>query len=74
MDIENYYWNCPNCSFRVDALQQIADSCFEDNGEASFRVDEDGGVVFHTISCHSCGADWIFNISPMILDDSDEVK
>lgn len=69
MDIENYYWICPNCGSKVDALKQLVDACFDDDGEASFNVDKDGSIIFHTVFCPECEAKWMIHSSGMILDE-----
>ena len=63
MNIEEYYWICPNCGQKVKALQQLVDSTFEEEGEASFSVGKNGGLYFHTIICTKCNAEWIVSIT-----------
>lgn len=69
MDVTKYYWECPNCHAKVNALESLVNSCFdEENGEAWFMVEKDCGLWFHTISCSKCKAEWVLSISGMILE------
>lgn len=66
MNIEKYFWECPQCHEKVDALKQLVNSCFDEDGEAEFAVEEGCGLWFHTIFCPKCRAEWIMCISGMI--------
>ena len=68
MNIENYFWKCPNCYEKVDALKQLA-SLFDETGEADFAVEKDCGLWFHTIVCPKCEAEWVLSISGMERDE-----
>ncbi len=65
MNIDKYFWECPKCHEKVDVLKQLVNSCFDENGEAEFAVEEDCGLWFHTIFCPKCGARWVMSISGM---------
>lgn len=65
MNIDKYFWECPKCHEKVDALKQLVNSCFDENGEAEFAVEEDCGLWFHTIFCPKCRARWVMSISGM---------
>lgn len=65
MSIEKYFWECPNCGKKVDALKQLVDYCFDKEGEAEFMVEEGFGLWFHTIFCPGCKAKWIMSIGGM---------
>ena len=69
MDIEKYFWNCPNCNNKVNALKQLVNSCFFDDGEAQFATEENCGLWFHTIFCPKCEARWTMSISGMELEN-----
>ena len=60
MDINKYFWTCPNCGARVDGIRQIADGLFDETGEANF--DPAQGAYVHTISCPECGLKWLTGI------------
>ena len=68
MDIENFFWECPNCHTKVKALKQLVDSCFDEDGEAEFMVENGHGLYFHIISCPECEATWLMSISGMELN------
>lgn len=65
MNIDKYFWECPKCHEKVDVLKQLVNSCFDENGEAEFAVEEDCGLWFHTIFCPKCMARWAMSISGM---------
>lgn len=69
MNIEKYFWKCPKCNENVDALKQLVDSCFDEQGEAEFMVEKDCGLWFHTIFCPKCRARWVISISGMEEDE-----
>ena len=52
------WWHCPKCGERVDFQQQL-EACFEDDGEASFSVNEKDGTLLHRISCSKCKVSWV---------------
>jgi len=54
------WWECPKCGKEVDFTKQMSE-VFDDDGSAIF--DEEKGIYFHTISCGSCGSDWIMTLS-----------
>ena len=56
------WWNCPKCGEKVDFQKQL-EICFEENGEASFTVNEKDGSLFHTIFCDKCNVKWTIFIS-----------
>ena len=58
----NLWWLCPNCNEKVDFQKGIS-SIFESDGEASFEPKS--GVIFHTILCSNCEAEWSVSISEM---------
>ena len=68
MDIEKYFWECPNCHAKVDVLKQL-DSLFDEDGEAEFAVEKNCGLWFHTIFCPKCEARWVMSISGMELEE-----
>lgn len=69
MDVNYYWWECPHCNSKVNAMEQIAD-CFDgENGEAEFSVEKNCGLVFHTIFCPKCRAQWVMGISGMELPE-----
>lgn len=60
------WWTCPNCGSKVDFINELTGSCFDKStGKANFTVNEDGGIIFHTIFCNTCGASWIMSLSGM---------
>lgn len=66
MNIREYFWYCPKCHEKVNCLEQLIDTCFDDDdGEAYFAVEKDCGLWLHTISCPKCDAHWIMSISGM---------
>lgn len=65
MDTKKYWWECPNCGEKVNAMEQIADCFDEKTGEAEFSVEDGCGIIFHTIFCHKCKARWVMSISGM---------
>ena len=69
MNIEKYFWYCPKCHEKVDCLKQLTDSCFDDDGEAYFAVEENCGLIFHTIFCPNCNAYWVMSTSGMCEDE-----
>lgn len=68
MDINKYFWECSNCNTKVDALKQLVDTCFFEDGEAQFMVEEGCGLQFHTIFCPKCRARWVMSIGGMELE------
>ena len=68
MDINKYFWECPNCNTKVDALKQLVDTCFDEDGEAEFMVEEECGLWFHTIFCPKCRVRWVMSIGGMELE------
>jgi len=62
------WWNCPKCGKEVDFSKQMAE-VFDENGEAFF--DEEKGIYFHTISCDTCGSDWIMTLSERFNNHED---
>jgi len=66
--MKKYFWICPNCHSKVDALKQLTDACFDEDGEAEFSVEKGNGLLFHTIFCPNCRAQWFMSISGMNLD------
>ena len=68
MNIEDYFWKCPNCYEKVDALKQLT-SLFDETGEADFLVEKDCGLWFYTIICPKCEAEWVLSISGMEQDE-----
>jgi len=61
----NLWWYCPKCGEKVDFQKQF-EECFENDGEASFIVDEKNDLsLFHTISCNKCNVNWKIFISGM---------
>lgn len=66
-DIKDFFWVCPKCETKVNAVEQIALNLFdEDDGEAYFEVDEDGGVPLHSILCPNCDSYWCMSIGKMV--------
>lgn len=65
MNIDKYFWICPKCKTKVNALEQLVDWVFEDDGEASFMVGKNEGLYFYTIICPECEAEWVMSISGM---------
>lgn len=63
MNVEDYFWTCPRCGERVDAIRQLATGCFDEDGEAEF--DPERGLTVHTICCPNCGAKWYTSVSEM---------
>ena len=42
-DIKDFFWICPKCEGKVNAIEQIALNLFdEDDGESMFEVKDDG--------------------------------
>jgi len=62
----NLYWTCPICGSKVDFTEQLTGICFdEQDGEANFDVNENGGIIFHNIFCPRCNASWVMSIGGM---------
>lgn len=73
MDVNKYYLECPNCQTKVDALKQLVDVCFFEDGEAQFMVEEGCGLWLHTIFCPKCGARWGMSIGGMELKSDQNI-
>ena len=69
MDVSKYFWECPNCHTKVDALKQLVDACFDEECEAEFMVEKECGLWLHTIFCPKCRARWAMSISGMELNE-----
>ena len=63
MNVNDYFWNCPRCEAKVNALEQLVTTCFDEFGEAEF--DPNFGLTVHTIRCPNCGAEWYLSVSEM---------
>ena len=55
------WWHCPRCGEKVDFQEQL-ETCFEEDGEASFSVKEKDGNLLHRISCNKCKVSWVIFI------------
>ena len=71
-DIKDFFWICPKCGEKVNAIEQIALNLFdEDDGESMFEVADDGfaAVPLHTILCPKCDSYWLMSIGKMIRSE-----
>ena len=69
------WWTCPNCDMKVSFTHELLGTCFDEkDGEAYFKAGADGGIIFHTIFCSSCGVNWTMSISGMSTESCCQLR